>query len=569
MNRKASFSVLKPSNFQDFSGYFRVIKSDKAGNLWIGTNAGLIVYHPETNQAEKVNLVNSRVNEEIWEIVPDDDGTVWVGTYASGMYKVNGTTYESKQIDIDPDNDRSRTVRAISKAPNGKYWIGTRGGLYLFDKLIGVTAKYYHDDREPKSLVNNSVLSISRDAKGNMWIGTRQGLNLLIEERINIQGYKSMPGDSRYLNNGEIYAFFLDEKGDLWIGTEDGGINILNRKSGHFSYLVPLRNNQNSLSSNCIKAILEDGKNNLWIGTYLGGLDVYNTRTKTFKHFRNDPNDSNTLSDNRVWALKQDSNHDIWVGTTRGLDKYNSATGNFVHYTNIVNGQQVNWIAEDRDHCLWIGADRIIIYNPKDQQVKRFNESTRSMLEDSKGRFWLTTLSRGIALFSKEQGFVRYFNEKNGLANNQTLAILEDDEHFLWISTTNGLSKFDPEKQRFHNFSTKNGFQNDQFTYGAAYKLPSGELIFGGISGFNIFDPAKIKSGEYFAPTVFTDLKIFNKSVRIGRDDDDVLTKCISETEKITLKYEQNSVSLEFASFDFANIMGIQYSYFMEGFDND
>jgi hypothetical protein len=333
--------------------------------------------------------------------------------------------------------------------------------------------------------------------------------------------------------------------------------------------MVPQKGNPNSLSSSCIKAIEEDANGNIWVGTYLGGLNLYNRQTGTFKHFRHDPANSNSLSDDRVWSILRDSNNDIWVGTTRGIDKYDPQSGGFIHNNNLVNGQQVNWIAEDKAHCLWIGATEMVIYDPKSQKITRLNESTRSLFEDSKGRFWLTTLSHGIALFSKEKGVIRYYNEKHGLANNQTLAILEDNEHFLWISTTKGLSKFDPEKERFHNFYTKSGFQNDQFTYGAACKLPSGELIFGGISGFNIFDPAKIKSSDYFAPIVFTDLKILNKSVRIEPNGNGVLSKSISETEKIELKYEQNSVELEFASFDYANIMGIQYSYFLEGFDSD
>ncbi len=569
IENESRITQVKPSNLTDFTEYFRVIRTDVSDRIWIGTNRGLYLYIPSTNLAEKVKLPESRINEEIWEVVTDDDGTIMVGTYVSGMYTVNTSTLEAKHIIIDPENERSNTVRAISKAPNGKYWIGTRGGLYLYDKSNGTIAKYTHDDREPKSLVNNSVLCISRDANGNVWIGTRQGLNLLIEERINILGYKSMPGDNRYLNNGEIYAFRMDPKGDIWVGTENGGINILNRKTGRFTYLEPQKNNPNSLSSTCIKAFLDDGKNNVWIGTYLGGLDVFNLKTGNFIHFKHDPANPNSLSDNRVWSLLLDSNNDIWVGTSRGVDKYNPQTGGFTHYSGLANGQQVNWMAEDLDHCLWIGADRLVIYNPKDQKTLRFEETTKYMMEDSKNRFWLTTLTHGIALFSKEKGVMRYYNEKNGLANNQTLVILEDNEHYLWISTTNGLSKFDPEKERFHNFSTKNGFQNDQFTYGAGFKLPTGEMMFGGISGFNIFDPAKIKAGNYSAPIVFTDLKILNKSVRIGKDKDEVLTKCISETEKIVLKYEQNSVALEFASFDYANIMGIQYSFFLEGFDQD
>jgi signal transduction histidine kinase/DNA-binding response OmpR family regulator len=361
----------------------------------------------------------------------------------------------------------------------------------------------------------------------------------------------------------------VDQKGDIWVGTENGGINILNRETGRFSYLLPQKNNPNSISSNCVKALLDDGKNNVWIGTFMGGLDIYNTKTGIFKHFKHDPADPNSLSDNRVWALLQDSNKDIWVGTSLGINKYNPATGGFIKYPHLDNGQHVNWLSEDKDHCLWIGADSVIIYNPKDQKITKFKEHTLSMLEDSKNRYWLATLNHGIALCSKDQGVIRYYDVKNGLANSQALAILEDAEHYLWISTNSGLSKFDPEKERFHTFSTKNGFQNDQFTYRSALKLPSGELIFGGVSGFNIFDPAKIKSGDYFAPILYTNLLVMNKSVSIGNDRSDVLTKCISETEKIVLKYEQNSVDIEFASLDFVNIVGVQYSYYLEGFEKD
>jgi len=565
-----TMSEIRPSNLSGLSEYFRVIKSDRSGRIWLGTNSGLYLYDPRNNRIQKINISQKMSsNQEIWDIYADSDGTLWIGTYASGLLTVNPITLEVKQLILDLGNDRNQTVRAISKDRNGKYWIGTRGGLYVYEKNKGATAFYYHDEREPKSLVNNSIQCIFHDLKGDVWIGTRNGINFLIEERQNIQGYKSMPGDDRYLNSSEIYAFWVDPKGDLWMGTESGGINILNRKTARFRYMLPQKGNPNSLSTNCIKALLDDGKNNLWIGTFLGGIDVLNLQTGTFKHYRNDPADSSSLSDNRVWSLLRDSNNDIWVGTSSGLDKFDPATGSFIHYRNLAGRQQVSWLTEDTDHTIWIGADNLILYEPKTQRITRIQETTRFMLHDSRNRFWLATPNHGIALFTKEKGIIKYYSEKNGLANNQTLAVLEDNEHFLWISTTNGLSKFDPESERFHNFSLKNGFQNNQFTYGAAYKTTQGELLFGGISGFNVFNPTKIKSGDYFPQIVLTDLKIFNKSVKIGDQKKDVLTKSISETDKIVLQYDMNSITLDFASFDYANSIGIQYSYFLENFDKD
>lgn len=570
IDEESKLTRIKPDNIPDFSSYFRVVRADKTGRIWVGTGIGLFVYDPQKNLAEKISLPNlPGTNQEIWDITFENDQTAWIGTYAGGLYLVDVASHKAVHLVIDPENERSNTVRAISQDRSGKFWIGTRGGLYIYEKNKGTVAFYCHDEREPRSLVNNSVQCITHDRKGDVWIGTRNGIDFLIEERQNIHGYKAMPGDDRYLNSSEIYTFWIDPSGNIWVGTESGGINILNRHTGRFTYMVPNHGNPNSVSRNCIKALLDDGKNNLWIGTFLGGLDLLNLPTGRFTHYRHNAEDPASISDDRVWALLKDSKDNIWVGTSMGVDKFDPLAKSFIHYTNLVNNQQVNWIHEDSDHDIWIGATDVIIYNPETHKITRIEEATRNMLQDSKGRLWLATMNNGLALVSKEKGILRYYTEKNGLANNQTLAILEDNEHFLWISTTNGLSKFDPSTEGFHNFSQKNGFQNNQFTYGAAYKSASGELLFGGISGFNIFDPSKIKSGDYLAPIVITDLKIFNKSVKIGSRKKDILTKSITETREIDLKHSQNSITLDFASFDYANNLGLQYSYILEGFDKD
>lgn len=561
---------IKPSNLLSDTEFYRVIYFDQDGRLLIGTNKSLYIYHPDTNLAEKVRFKSAYSNYEIVTIVPEEDGTFLIGTELSGMYVLNPRTGEATQMIIDPKNERSNSVRAISKDREGNYWIGTRGGLYTYQKGKGIIAFYCNDKREPSSLRHNSVQCIFLDRNDDVWIGTGDGVNYLDKQRQNILTYKSLIGEDRYLNSGEIYSFWLEPKGDLWIGTESGGINILNRKTGKFRYLVADKNNPNSLSSDCVKAMISDNKDNLWVGTYLGGLNTYNLKTGKFKRFRNDPNDPKSLANDRVWALLNDSENAIWVGTSTGLDKFDPMTNGFIHYTNLVKNQHVNWLAEDKDHSLWIGCvDSFYIYNPKSNDIRKFNEATISMFVDSKNQYWLTTPAKGFALFSKEKGVIRYYNERNGLANNHTKAILEDQDHVLWISTAAGLSKFDPVKERFHNFFVKNGFLNDQYNYGAALKLPSGELVLGGISGFNIIDPKRIKSIDFTAPLVFTNLKVMDKSVRFRGGRNDILTKCISETEEITLRHNQNSIEVEFASLDFSNVMDIQYSYYLQGLESD
>ena len=164
---------------------------------------------------------------------------------------------------------------------------------------------------------------------------------------------------------------------------------------------------------------------------------------------------------------------------------------------------------------------------------------------------------------------ITYYDEKDGLASNQALCILEDNNNNLWISTSNGLSKLDTDKNFFQNFSNKDGLSNNQFSYGAAYKTKSGELLFGSISGFNMFNPNEVNSVDDNVPIVFTDFKILYQSVKIGDDKKSVLQKSISETDHLILHYNQNIFSLEFAALNYVNSRRNIYTYMLEGFNEE
>ena len=228
----------------------------------------------------------------------------------------------------------------------------------------------------------------------------------------------------------------------------------------------------------------------------------------------------------------------------------------------------MNWIEPDTNGNIWFGgSNEIIVFNSDEKTFKRFAERSRSMFEDSKNRIWITTLDKGIAIYSAAGGPLKYYSETDGLANNQALRIEEDNESNLWISTTNGLSKLDTKRLFFQNFSSKDGLSNNQFCYGASYKTTSGEILFGSVSGFNIFNPSEIVAQNNDVPIVFTDLKIFNKSVPVGMDKKAVLQKSISETNHLNLRFDQNVFTLEFAALNYVNSDKNEYVYILEGFN--
>jgi ligand-binding sensor domain-containing protein/signal transduction histidine kinase/DNA-binding response OmpR family regulator len=568
-------SAIKPEmpESQSFEGNFvRNLQPDQNGILWVGTNDGLFIWNPKTNFMERFKLpFQTNQNKEIWEIFLDDEGAIWVGTYSTGLFIISTDDYSVLPVLLDPDINRNETVRSVTKGVFGEYWIGTRGGLYVYSKENEeVTGFYRHDERDPRSISNNSILSIFNDKRGETWIGTRGGLNLLAKSKQVFHHFGALPGDNNYLNSNIIYTFWIDNDGKIWIGTEDGGVNIYNPLNGKYEYLTADENNPNSISQNCIKAFLDDQRGNLWIGTYLGGIDVINLKTREVTHFKNEPGKTGSLSDNRVWDFCLDRNNDIWVATSKGVDRYNRQTNSFEHFPKLNGENQVSWIEPDSKGNLWLGSlDEVIVFNPENNTISRHTEQSHIMFEDSQNRIWIATFDKGIALYSQEKGAVKYYDEKDGLANNQVLSILEDKNKNLWISTNNGLSMFNTEKEYFRNFTRQDGLSNNQFCYRAGYKTESGQMLFGSISGFNLFNPDGIILEETNVPLVFTDFKIFNKSVPIGEGKKPVLQKSISETKHMVLNYDQNMFTVEFAALNFVNSDKNLYSYILEGFNRN
>jgi len=548
--------------------FIRKIKFDTQGILWIGSNDGIFLYNKKNNSLNTFPLPYKNQNKEIWQLFLDDDGMMWAGTYSSGLFIVNPQNYTITKVGLIPSLPRTETVRAISKGIYGYYWIGTRGGLFQYSKDFGVNGFYRNNLQDSRSLASNSILSILHDSNGETWVGTRNGLNLLAKKKQVFHNYTAHKKNNKYLNSATVYAIWMDKENKIWLGTEDGGINIYNPATGTYKYITTENPAGYALSKNCIKSLVPDQHNNLWVATFMGGVDLIDLATKKIKNFRHSPGKSGSLSDNRIWDICINTNGQVWIATYRGLDCFNPETSTFIHYPQINGSKEIFWIEPDSKGNLWMGSsDEVIFFNPKKNKINRWFEHSRSMFEDSQNQIWIATKDKGIATYSEKNGPIKYYTEKQGLANNQALCILEDNANNLWISTTNGLSKFSPKTGSFHNFTSKDGLGNNHFCYNAALKTPKGKLIFGSVAGFNIFKPDDIIEENTNIPLVFTGLKVFNKNVPIKNDKKSVLKQSITETRHLTFNYKQNVFTLEFAALNYVNSDNNLYSYKLDGFD--
>ena len=183
-------------------------------------------------------------------------------------------------------------------------------------------------------------------------------------------------------------------------------------------------------------------------------------------------------------------------------------------------------------------------------------------------KLWIGTNGGGLNLFNTHTETFTHISEEDGLPDNVVYGILSDKKGNLWLSTNRGISKYNPISKQFINYDANDGLQSDEFNTGAYFKSKSGEMFFGGIDGFNYFYPEQVANKDADVNLVFTDFRLFNKSVSV-RDSNSILKRVISETKEITLSYDQNVFSFEFALFDYYAPIKNRFAYKLEGFNED
>ncbi len=139
--------------------------------------------------------------------------------------------------------------------------------------------------------------------------------------------------------------------------------------------------------------------------------------------------------------------------------------------------------------------------------------------------------------------------------------ILPDADGYLWLSSNNGLSRFDPRTDHFKNYDVTDGLQSNEFNYGAHYRSAGGELFFGGVNGFNAFLPRQLTPNTHVPPVVLT---AFLKANRPAET-----TEPLWAIHDIQLDHRNDLITFEFAALDFAAPRRNRYAYKLEGFDSD
>ncbi|HEX7846108.1 MAG TPA: triple tyrosine motif-containing protein, partial [Chitinophagaceae bacterium] len=208
--------------------------------------------------------------------------------------------------------------------------------------------------------------------------------------------------------------------------------------------------------------------------------------------------------------------------------------------------------------------------DPKDKSSLSFNSIFTLCLDpvEPAKYLWIGTNGGGLNRMDLSTGKCTRYSTKNGLPNDVVYGILPDNANNLWMSTNKGLSCFNLAKQSFKNYEEKDGLQSNEFNHGVYLRTKEGILFFGGVGGYNYFDPATISSNPIAPKVVITDLRIKNQTVN-ANEPGSPLKNAVYLEKKIVLPYSDNMITFEFAALDFMAPDMNQYQFRLEGFDKD
>ncbi len=580
--RTETFTTWRFAEGNGADSVFAILRDSK-GAFWVGGNHGLVQLDTDTGEFDTV--IDS--GHSVRALFEDGKGTLWVGTYGGGLMGIDLETGEQSSFAHDAGNAASiagNRVTSIFEDSGKRLWVGTTAGLNLLDRDSGEFARYGNDATDVSSLSGDGVTVIFEDRGGVLWVGTKmRGLNKW-NSRTWDYGFEPARALSVSGEQAPSVMAFTESAGTLWVGTFGDGLNAVDRESGTTTSYRHDPSNPNTIGDDRVMSLMRAADGRIWVGTFAAGIAILDAETGKVERLQHDPENPASLSANGVMTMVTDREGRVWVGTFGGgISLYeDGAFTRFAHDpadANTVSASRVTSIAEDANGRMWIGTDGggLNLYDPVTNQFHHFRhdpENPTALADDTvysvkvgaDGNVWVGTRGGGLdrVVGSADNPAGIHFENRSqadGLSNDVIYGVEIDQAGLLWLSTNYGLSRYAPATDSFKNLHRNDGLQSEEFNFGAHYVSDSGELFFGGTSGYNAFDPSEITVNNVAPSIVLTDFTDGNDGVKSDLP--------YTEDGSIELSYTQDTVSFEFSALDFSASAKNQYMYKLEGFDKD
>ncbi|GGF05608.1 hybrid sensor histidine kinase/response regulator [Flavobacterium limi] len=604
-------------------GEIRSVYADKFRRVWVGTkNQGVFMFFPKENRFEKIPIKGFDYVKEIFE---DKKGNIWVGSYDKGsvakitldnkgtIVKINNYTltvphsneknpyinfiYEDAKADIfvgtrrglyklDKINDQfvnlyieNKDIRgnlgpyflSVAKAPDGKYWVGTLGGLLVCKQLEDIQKGdykwYYSVLSDDTSIVDNLVSALYFDRAGVLWIGTEDGLDKFDPYENQFALNKDI---SRYIGNQapRIRGFAKTYDGKVIVATSHNGLFISNAKG-----FVPLYNKSIDISS----IYSEDGKI-FYCGLWDGRMLVYNYSNNSSKEI------NLGFDTSPIFAFNKIGNQSLMVGSFgEGAVILNTQTLQVQTSTGkLLPGFQINAIEKDTQNNVWFATETgVVKYNSATGKIETYKslskkengipneDNVSDIMIDKKGKIWASTRF-GLCLYNPKKNTFATIKNFKEISGTWITDMLSDVNGNLWLNiNNNSIAWVKSDLKDINIYHVNSGNRLDVFSSSGFFNFNNSTIFLGGKNGIISFSPQTMKRNNWSPEPVISEFKIQNEEVfpEMEINGDIPLSKELNYGKKVELNYKNRNFSLQFSTPSFANEKLNKFQYMLEGFD--
>ena len=555
-------------------GYVLSTIIDKNNILWVFTSNNDTRSYQIIKNKEEIALTPNNLfkhsEQLLWAFAEEDLIYFIDKTYSLYEYDF-GNQQQYFIADLKAEVETRGEVSSIIKQQND-YYIGFKSsGLIVLKYMSDQKIKYQMQDTE----IHSGIFCLMKDKYQDIvWIGTDgQGVYMYFNDTFSITN--TLLDTPVYQINNPVRTVYYDEEQTLWIGTKGGGILRIRNYSPETNAAVSFDRisiSNSTLTDNTVYCFAPGSANRLWIGTE-NGLNYYSYQNKQLKAFT-------VIADGKkvkyVHSINELNDTTLWVSTVGEgivkviLDKTGSSPS-VKSATRIVldDGRMAsNYFFtsfQENDSILWFGNRGYGAYrlNVETEQLTpyRFDNVVNSqtandifaIYKNEKG-YWLGT-SSGLLHFNED--YSHYHDRADLFSNNTVHGILEDQQNNLWISTNQGLVRFNPKTNTGQTYDRENGLEVTEFSDGAFYKDSRTEtLFFGGTNGFVTVKPNAYIMADYMPQINLKGLSIFGKEYNIHDFLHDKKGKKI-----LQLDYSRNFFCIDFMAIDYINGNNYSYSY--------
>jgi ligand-binding sensor domain-containing protein/two-component sensor histidine kinase len=561
---------------------YMAVRDDRANQFWASNTSGLMLFDDRTKKCYTsacnplhVPLLDRVKGRDIRYILLDSRRRLWVNTWNENLYRYDLATQKIRTyrnvIKVTDEHKKTRnlafSVSSIYEDDHQQLWLGTyHAGLLKYDEAGNRFTRIATNDPGSESIqYNYEIAAIFQDRDGNIWLGTDKGITLFNPYHQYFRIIRHESAGEKTLPKKEIVNFIEARQGDILVGTWGGGITVFDSLWRFKKKLVF----PGAFEKNMVWSFAEDDDGKIWAGCQHGYIHIYDPATGRVHTIQ-----PAALQHSTIRSMQKDRQGNILFGLHNGkvavwMKKQNS----FFSYNDSIPARDdlapIRYLFIDSAGLCWVSTENgLKLFDPEKRiftgiyRQAKYSPNSFLGLEDLNDSILVAGLvNGGLSYFNKIKKTFSFPGALDKIRSSTVHAVRKDPYGNIWFTTDYDLYKLNTRENRYAGYNMEPGLINSDFS-SPFYVLRNGRWAVSTSTEIICFYPGILNGRSAVRlEAEITGLEIDNKPVFID--------SFLNKKEPVPLTYQQNVLTIEFATLHYSNISQIKYDYRLSGINKD